>query len=340
MSRRRYAALDRVNILVFAEHLKIQFSPHPAARHPSRESDKGGRKPTANARTPTFRREYISPSDVRKIAVRLNRKKAPGPNELPPAALTKLPRRCMKFRMHIQVSLGRLPRSGQRACLLAWLWGLSPSGQVKSTISEWGPGAARGRIAGVGNTSGVVGSTSEQHADFGQARQNKDGADIAKLTDWFEKFPPFPETRDIIKSPEIQKAAAVFSHPFSTTAQVQKAGETCILRWYGAPAKEISLNAYSLFITIDHNYQTTMKTSLIVLVAILALASCYEENPYYKPIRACGMQLARTLEAVCLPEKKPQPKPESIVDMCCNQECDISILQQYCYTITGKEYGK
>ncbi|CAH0400784.1 unnamed protein product [Chilo suppressalis] len=90
----------------------------------------------------------------------------------------------------------------------------------------------------------------------------------------------------------------------------------------------------------DHNYQTTMKTSLIVLVAILALASCYEENPYYKPIRACGMQLARTLEAVCLPEKKPQPKPESIVDMCCNQECDISILQQYCYTITGKEYGK
>ncbi|RVE46742.1 hypothetical protein evm_008605 [Chilo suppressalis] len=89
----------------------------------------------------------------------------------------------------------------------------------------------------------VVGSTSEQHADFGQVRQNKDGADIAKLTDWFEKFPPL-ETRDIIKSPEIQKAAAVFSHPFSTTAQVQKAGETCILRWYGAPAKEISLNAY------------------------------------------------------------------------------------------------
>ncbi|RVE54038.1 hypothetical protein evm_001441 [Chilo suppressalis] len=40
-----------------------------------------------------------------------------------------------------------------------------------------------------------------------------------------------------LKSPEIQKAAAVFSQPFSTTAQVQKAGETCILRWYGAPAK-------------------------------------------------------------------------------------------------------
>ncbi|RVE46062.1 hypothetical protein evm_009286 [Chilo suppressalis] len=95
----------------------------------------------------------------------------------------------------------------------------------------------------------VVGSTSEQHADFGLARQNKDGADIAKLTDWFEKFPPFPETRDIIKSPEIQKAAAVFSHPFSTTAQVQKAGETCILRWYGAPAKEISLNAYRVVLT-------------------------------------------------------------------------------------------
>jgi hypothetical protein len=47
-----------------------------------------------------------------------------------------------------------------------------------------------------------------------------------------------------LKSPEVQKAAAVFSDPSSTTAQVQKAGETCILRWYGAPAKEVSLNAY------------------------------------------------------------------------------------------------
>ncbi|RVE40855.1 hypothetical protein evm_014495 [Chilo suppressalis] len=74
----------------------------------------------------------------------------------------------------------------------------------------------------------VVGSTSEQHADFGQARQNKDGADIAKLTDWFE-FPPFPETRDIIKSPEIQKAAAVFSHPFSNTAEVQKAAASKVV---------------------------------------------------------------------------------------------------------------
>jgi len=45
---------------------------------------------------------------------------------------------------------------------------------------------------------GVLFSTSEQHADFRQARQNKDAADIAKLTDWFEEFPPFPETRDII----------------------------------------------------------------------------------------------------------------------------------------------
>lgn len=47
-----------------------------------------------------------------------------------------------------------------------------------------------------------------------------------------------------LKSPEVQKAAAVFSDSSSTTAQVQKTGETCIMRWYGAPAKEVSLNAY------------------------------------------------------------------------------------------------
>ncbi|CAG9820117.1 unnamed protein product [Phaedon cochleariae] len=47
-----------------------------------------------------------------------------------------------------------------------------------------------------------------------------------------------------LKSREVHKAAAVFSDPSSTTAQVQKAGETCILRWYGAPAEEVTLNAF------------------------------------------------------------------------------------------------
>ena len=47
-----------------------------------------------------------------------------------------------------------------------------------------------------------------------------------------------------LKSREVQKAAAVFSDPSSTINQVEEAGKTCVLRWYGAPAKETSLNTY------------------------------------------------------------------------------------------------
>lgn len=48
--------------------------------------------------------------------------------------------------------------------------------------------------------SGVLFSTSEKHADFGQAWQNKDSADIAKITDNFAKFPTSPETSSDIMS--------------------------------------------------------------------------------------------------------------------------------------------
>lgn len=46
------------------------------------------------------------------------------------------------------------------------------------------------------------------------------------------------------KHPEIRKAAEVFHNPSSLHAEVEKAGQLCMLKWYGAPAKESSLNTY------------------------------------------------------------------------------------------------
>lgn len=73
-------------------------------------------------------------------------------------------------------------------------------GVTDSTLSKWvvGMSATHDICTSLEEFSGVLFSTSEQHADFGQARQNKDAADIAKLNGWFEKFPPFPETSDIM----------------------------------------------------------------------------------------------------------------------------------------------
>lgn len=73
-------------------------------------------------------------------------------------------------------------------------------GVTNSTLSKWvvGMSATHDICTSLEEFSGVLFSTSEQHADFGEARQKKDAADIAKLTDWFEKFPPFPETSDIM----------------------------------------------------------------------------------------------------------------------------------------------
>ena len=60
-----------------------------------------------------------------------------------------------------------------------------------------------------------------------------------------------------LKSPEVQIASAVFLDPSSTTAQVQKAGETCIIRWYWAPAKELPLQCLQVqvFLKIGGHHQ-------------------------------------------------------------------------------------
>lgn len=73
-------------------------------------------------------------------------------------------------------------------------------GVTNSTLSKWvvGVSATHDKCISLEEFGGVLFSTSEQYADFRQAHQNKDATDIAKLKDWFEKFPPFPETRDII----------------------------------------------------------------------------------------------------------------------------------------------
>lgn len=46
------------------------------------------------------------------------------------------------------------------------------------------------------------------------------------------------------KSPEVQNAAKVFSSPSSSQAEVEEAGKTCFLKWYGAPPGEKSLNLH------------------------------------------------------------------------------------------------
>uniref|UniRef100_A0A8D8WE27 Uncharacterized protein n=1 Tax=Cacopsylla melanoneura TaxID=428564 RepID=A0A8D8WE27_9HEMI len=55
-----------------------------------------------------------------------------------------------------------------------------------------------------------------------------------------------------LKSPDLKEAAAVFSDPSASQEDVHKAGITCFLKWYGAPTKETSLNAY--------RYQTFVKS--------------------------------------------------------------------------------
>lgn len=46
------------------------------------------------------------------------------------------------------------------------------------------------------------------------------------------------------KCPEIRRAAKVFHNCSSPHADVEEAGRSCMLKWYGAPAKERSLNDY------------------------------------------------------------------------------------------------
>ncbi|RVE41206.1 hypothetical protein evm_014144, partial [Chilo suppressalis] len=92
--RSRYAALDRATI--FANHLQAQFTPHPAAQeaadfHQNIEDEARAFLSAAHPQLPGD--VFISPTEVRKIAIRLNPKKAPGPDSLPSTALAALPRR-------------------------------------------------------------------------------------------------------------------------------------------------------------------------------------------------------------------------------------------------------
>lgn len=62
-------------------------------------------------------------------------------------------------------------------------------GVTNSTLSKWvvGMSVTHDICTSLEEFSGVLFSTREQHADFGQARQNNDAANIAKLTSWFGK---------------------------------------------------------------------------------------------------------------------------------------------------------
>lgn len=47
-----------------------------------------------------------------------------------------------------------------------------------------------------------------------------------------------------LKSDIIKKAAVIFYNPSSTHSEVEEAGKMCFLKWYGAPARQTSLNKY------------------------------------------------------------------------------------------------
>lgn len=47
-----------------------------------------------------------------------------------------------------------------------------------------------------------------------------------------------------LKSQIIKEAAVTFYNPSSTHGEVEEAGKICFLKWYGAPARQTSLNQY------------------------------------------------------------------------------------------------
>ena len=92
--RRCYAAKDRAEIL--AEHLEGQFTPHPAAAAVAEHHQEVERRVCEflSAPLPPLRGEdFISPAELRKVAGRLSRRKAPEPDGIPTAAIIQLPKR-------------------------------------------------------------------------------------------------------------------------------------------------------------------------------------------------------------------------------------------------------
>lgn len=73
-------------------------------------------------------------------------------------------------------------------------------GVSHSVLSKWlvGMNATHEICASLEEFCGVLFTSSEQHKDFGQARRSRDTADIAKLSQWFDSYPPFPQTSEII----------------------------------------------------------------------------------------------------------------------------------------------
>lgn len=67
--------------------------------------------------------------------------------------------------------------------LSKWLVGMSATHEICTSLEEF---------------CGVLFTSSEQHKDLGEARRNRDKADIAKLSQWFIEHPPFPQTSDIM----------------------------------------------------------------------------------------------------------------------------------------------
>ncbi|KAJ0181491.1 hypothetical protein K1T71_003576 [Dendrolimus kikuchii] len=96
--QRRFAPMDRAEIL--ADHLETQFQPHPVPAGVSEEIREHHQRVEREAteflsrpHEPLGGEAFISPAEVRKAALRLPRRKAPGCDGTPTEALRFLPRR-------------------------------------------------------------------------------------------------------------------------------------------------------------------------------------------------------------------------------------------------------